>query len=41
MSMIQIFGATFSSYVWVVRMVCEEKQIPYDLVPAGLRSRIL
>jgi len=39
MSMIQIFGATFSSYVWVVRMVCEEKRIPYDLVPAGLRSR--
>jgi glutathione S-transferase len=39
MSMIQIFGATFSSYVWVVRMVCEEKQIPYDLVPAGLRSQ--
>ena len=39
MHMIQIFGVPFSSYVWVVRMVCEEKQIPYDLVPAGLRSQ--
>ena len=36
--MIQIFGATVSSYVWVVRMVCEEKRVPYELVPAGLHS---
>jgi glutathione S-transferase len=41
MSRIQIFGAAVSSYVWVVRMVCEEKRIPYDLVPAGLRSEEL
>jgi hypothetical protein len=26
MSRIQIFGAAVSSYVWVVRMVCEEKR---------------
>jgi len=36
--MIQIFGATVSSYVWVVRMVCVEKRVPYELVPAGLHS---
>ena len=38
MSMVQIFGVAFSSYVWMVRMVCEEKRVPYELVPAGLRS---
>ncbi len=38
MTRIQIIGAPFSSYVWVVRMVCEEKRVPYDLVPAGLHS---
>jgi glutathione S-transferase len=38
MSRIQIIGAPFSSYVWVVRMVCEEKGVAYDLVPAGLHS---
>jgi glutathione S-transferase len=38
MTKIQIIGAPFSSYVWVVRMVCEEKAVPYDLVPAGLHS---
>src|SRR5208282_12526 len=38
MTNIQIIGAPFSSYVWVVRMVCEEKRVPYDLVPAGLHS---
>lgn len=38
MNAVRIFGAPVSSYVWVVRMVCEEKQIPYELVPAGLGS---
>jgi glutathione S-transferase len=38
MTKIQIMGAPFSSYVWVVRMVCEERGVPYDLVPAGLHS---
>jgi glutathione S-transferase len=38
MSRIQIIGAPFSSYVWVVRMALEEKQIPYDLMPAPMHS---
>ena len=38
MTKVQIIGAPFSSYVWVVRMACEEKGVPYDLVPARLRS---
>jgi len=38
MTKIQIIGAPFSSYVWVVRMACEEKRVPYDLVPAGIHS---
>jgi glutathione S-transferase len=38
MTRIQIIGAPFSSYVWVVRMACEEKRVPYDLVPAGIHS---
>ena len=38
MSMVQIFGVPFSSYVWMVRMVCEEKRVPYELVPAGMHS---
>jgi glutathione S-transferase len=38
MTRIQIIGAPFSSHVWVVRMVCEEKGVSYDLVPAGLHS---
>jgi glutathione S-transferase len=38
MTRIRIIGAPFSSYVWVVRMACEEKRVPYDLVPAGLHS---
>src|ERR1700682_6029470 len=38
MNKIQIIGAPFSSYVWVVRMACEEKQVPYDLVPGGMHS---
>jgi hypothetical protein len=28
MAKIQIMGAPFSSYVWVVRMVCEERGVP-------------
>ena len=38
MNKIQIIGAPFSSYVWVVRMACEEKHVPYDLVPGGIHS---
>jgi glutathione S-transferase len=38
MTRIQIIGAPFSSYVWVVRMACEEKGVPYDLVPARMHS---
>jgi len=38
MNRIQIIGAPFSSYVWVVRMALEEKQVPYDLVPARMHS---
>jgi glutathione S-transferase len=38
MTRIQIIGAPFSSYVWVVRMACEEKRVPYDLVPGGMHS---
>jgi glutathione S-transferase len=38
MTKIQIIGAPFSSYVWAVRMACEEKRVLYDLVPAGLHS---
>jgi glutathione S-transferase len=37
-SRIQIIGAPFSSYVWVVRMACEEKGVAYDLVPARMHS---
>jgi len=38
MSRIQIIGAPFSSYVWIVRMALEEKQVPYDLMPARMHS---
>lgn len=38
MSGIQIIGPAFSSYVWVVRMACEEKGVAYELVPASLQS---
>jgi glutathione S-transferase len=38
MARIQIIGAPVSSYTWVVRMACEEKQVPYDFVPARLRG---
>jgi glutathione S-transferase len=32
MNRIELIGAPFSSYVWVVRMALEEKGVPYDLV---------
>jgi glutathione S-transferase len=34
MDKIEIVGVPQSNYVWVVRMACEEKGVPYDLVPA-------
>jgi glutathione S-transferase len=34
MANIQIIGMPQSNYVWVVRMACEEKGVPYDIVPA-------
>ena len=33
MDKIQIVGVPQSNYVWVVRMACEEKSVPYDIVP--------
>jgi glutathione S-transferase len=33
MDKIQIVGAPQSNYVWVVRMACEEKGVPYEIVP--------
>ncbi len=33
MSDLQIIGVPQSNYVWAVRMVCEEKGVPYDLNP--------
>jgi glutathione S-transferase len=38
MNRIEIIGAPFSSYVWVVRMALEEKGVPYHLVPAPMHS---
>ena len=38
MSKIQIIGVPQSNYVWVVRMACEEKGVPYDLVPVPPHS---
>jgi glutathione S-transferase len=38
MNRIEIIGPPFSSYVWVVRMACEEKGAAYDLVSAALQS---
>jgi glutathione S-transferase len=32
MANLQIIGSPQSNYVWVVRMACEEKGVPYDLV---------
>jgi glutathione S-transferase len=34
MDKIQIIGVPQSNYVWVVRMACEEKGVPYDITPA-------
>jgi glutathione S-transferase len=33
MSELQILGAPASNYVWVVRMACAEKGVPYTLIP--------
>jgi glutathione S-transferase len=38
MQRIQIIGAPFSSYVWIVRMALEEKGVPYDLIPERMHS---
>jgi glutathione S-transferase len=38
MAKLQIIGAPQSNYVWVVRMACEEKGVPYDLTPARPHS---
>jgi glutathione S-transferase len=38
MARIEIIGGPYSSYVWVVRMVCEEKQVPYDLTIVAPQS---
>src|SRR5207302_6005952 len=31
MPALEIFGVPQSNYVWAVRMVCEEKGVPYEL----------
>ncbi|HLH92816.1 MAG TPA: glutathione S-transferase family protein [Xanthobacteraceae bacterium] len=33
MDKVQIIGVPQSNYVWVVRMACEEKGVPYDIAP--------
>ena len=33
MANLQILGVPQSNFVWVVRMACAEKGVPYDLVP--------
>jgi glutathione S-transferase len=38
MDKIEIIGVPQSNFVWVVRMVCEEKGVPYDLTPARPHS---
>ena len=38
MARIEIIGGPHSSYVWVVRMACEEKEVPYDLTLAAPQS---
>ena len=38
MAKIQIIGVPHSNYVWVVRIACEEKGVPYDLVPVPPHS---
>jgi glutathione S-transferase len=34
MAALEIIGVPQSNYVWAVRMVCEEKGVPYELNPA-------
>jgi glutathione S-transferase len=38
MAKVEIIGIPQSNFVWVVRMVCEEKGVPYDLTPARPHS---
>jgi len=38
MPALEIIGAPQSNYVWVVRMVCAEKGVPYELNPARPHS---
>ena len=38
MAKVEIIGVPQSNFVWVVRMVCEEKGVPYDLTPARPHS---
>jgi glutathione S-transferase len=38
MAIVEIFGLAPSTYVRAVRMVCEEKSIPYELKPAAPHS---
>ena len=38
MARVEIIGVPQSNFVWVVRMVCEEKGVPYDLTPARPHS---
>jgi glutathione S-transferase len=38
MPALEIIGVPQSNYVWVVRMVCEEKGVPYDYKPAPPHS---
>jgi glutathione S-transferase len=38
MAPLQIIGSCRSSYTWAVRMACEEKGVPYELVETPLRA---
>lgn len=38
MPALEIIGFPQSNYVWVVRMVCEEKGVPYELTPGAPHS---
>jgi glutathione S-transferase len=38
MPKVEIIGVPQSNFVWVVRMACEEKGVPYDLTPARPHS---
>ena len=35
MPALEILGLPQSNYVWAVRMVCEEKGVPYELKPSA------